>query len=102
MPGTGSPTLSGITGPMAGSNRTLELDSTFHLAYSHKLDLYRQASNRGAHFILDGDSLLYVGDERARAAFGGERVAAARERARQLAIGEAKAWSRTDPVPQAY
>src|SRR5687768_12621001 len=83
-------------------NRTLALDSTFHLVYSHKLDLYRQASNAGAQFIMDGDSLLYVGDDRARAAFGLDRVAAARARARQLAIAEAKAWSRTDPVPQAY
>ena len=83
-------------------NRTLELDSTFHLAYSHKLDLYRQASNGGSQMILDGDSLLYVGGERARADFGADRISAARARARELAIAEARAWSRTDPVPQAY
>ena len=83
-------------------NRTLELDSTFHLVYSHKLDLYRQASASYAQFILDGDSLVYIGDERARASYGKERVEEARQRARQLAIAEARAWSRTDPVPQPY
>ena len=95
-------TVANWSASLKAFNRTLELDSTFHLVYSHKLDLYRQASQRWAQFILDGDSLLHIGDEKALAAYGVDRTAEARERARQLAVAEAKAWSRMDPVPQAY
>ena len=84
-------------------DRTLALDSTFHLAYSHKLDLYRIATSPASGFVLDGDSLRLLATDSARAAFGGPRaINAARERAQQLAVRDARLWIRTDPVPQAY
>ncbi|HEX6058817.1 MAG TPA: serine/threonine-protein kinase [Gemmatimonadaceae bacterium] len=84
-------------------DHTLALDSTFHLAYSHKLDIYRRASAVGSGIRLDGDSLRLIATDSALAAFGGEAAEeAARERARRLAVRDARLWIRTDPVPQPY
>jgi serine/threonine-protein kinase len=82
--------------------RTLTLDSTFHLAYSHKIDVYRQAANPGGFVLLDGDSLLLVDSDSARRSLGTARIDSARQRARMLAVADARAWVASDAVPQSY
>jgi serine/threonine-protein kinase len=80
-------------------DRTLALDSSFHLAYSHKLDIYRVAADRGAAVVLDGDSLRAVPPE----ALGRDSaVVRAKRRAAELAVQEARHWAAADPVAQAH
>ena len=81
--------------------RTLALDSTFYLAYSHKVDLYRWAAGQADGLMLDGDSLRLL-DATVRRALGAERLERAREDARQRAMTDARAWIRADPSPNAY
>ncbi|HEX8851613.1 MAG TPA: serine/threonine-protein kinase [Gemmatimonadaceae bacterium] len=83
-------------------NRTLSLDSTFHLAYSHKLDLYRQVSNPGSYLVLAGDSLLLLDTDAARRGFGEQRIAQTRVEAKRLALRDARAWADADVAPQSY
>ena len=81
--------------------RTLALDSTFYLAYSHKVDLYRWAAGQADGLMLDGDSLRVL-DATVRRALGAERLERTREDARQRAMADARAWIRADPSPVAY
>jgi serine/threonine-protein kinase len=90
------------TRALAAFNRTLALDSTFHLAYSHKVGIYQQAAGPNTPLVLDGEVLRSTTDPATRAAFQGARLAAAKERARQLAVREARMWAAADPVPQAF
>jgi serine/threonine-protein kinase len=83
-------------------NRTLALDSTFYLAYSHKLQIYQRAGTAGSGIVLSGDSLLYLPTDSARRAFGARRIEQAQGEARRLAVRDARAWIEADPVPQAY
>ena len=83
-------------------NRTLALDSSFHLAYSHKLDLYRQVSNPASYLVLAGDSLLLLDNDAARRGFGEARIAQTRVTAKQLALRDARAWASADVAPQSY
>jgi serine/threonine-protein kinase len=89
------------SGALRAFNRTLALDSSFHLAYSHKLDMYRAAADPGSPVVLVGDALRHVGgDAAARAA--DPAVVQAKRRAADLAAREARTWAAADPVPQAY
>jgi tetratricopeptide (TPR) repeat protein len=82
-------------------NRTLALDSSFHLAYSHKMDMYRAAAEPGSPVVLDGDSLRRLtGDMTRLVADPG--VVQAKRRAAELSVQEARHWAGADPVPQAY
>jgi tetratricopeptide (TPR) repeat protein len=87
---------------LAAFNRTLALDSTFYLAYSHKLQIYAIAGTVGSELALDGDSLRFVSTGAQQAAFGAERLARAQAEARRLAVRDARLWIGADPVPQAY
>jgi tetratricopeptide (TPR) repeat protein len=83
--------------------RTIALDSSYHLAYSHLVVIYQAGANPNDRLMLDGDSLRAVigaADERA---FGGApAMTAARARARELATGAARGWATADPdSPQA-
>ncbi|MDF1505147.1 hypothetical protein PYV61_19520, partial [Roseisolibacter sp. H3M3-2] len=82
-------------------NRTLALDSSFHLAYSHKLDMYRAAAEQGSAVVLAGDSLRHVAGEPARLA-ADPQIREAKRRAAELATREARSWAAADPVPQAF
>ncbi|AHG88006.1 putative serine/threonine protein kinase [Gemmatirosa kalamazoonensis] len=100
--GPDSTTRDHWTKSLAAFNRTLALDSTFHLAYSHKVQIYQQAAGPNAALVLDGETLRSLGDAATRQAFQGPRLTAAKERARQLAVRDARAWAAADPVPPAY
>jgi serine/threonine-protein kinase len=77
-------------------DRTLRLDSSFHLAYSHKLDIYRVAADPSSPVVLDGDSLRYAGGDLAR--LGADpAVRQTRRRAADLATREARSWARGRP-----
>ncbi|MGZ8492755.1 MAG: protein kinase domain-containing protein, partial [Gemmatirosa sp.] len=89
------------SGALRAFNRTLALDSSFHLAYSHKLDMYRAAADPGSPVVLAGDSLRFVGGDPARRA-ADSAVVQAKRRAADLAAREARTWAAADPVPQAY
>ena len=82
-------------------NRTLALDSSFHLAYSHKLDIEREASRLGSGLILDGDSLVLL-DSTALLTISGPRMNQLRASAKALAVRDAHAWVGADASPQAY
>jgi tetratricopeptide (TPR) repeat protein len=84
-------------------DRTLALDSTFHLAYAHKLSMYQFGGTTGSPMIVLGDSIVLVPNDSAARAVGIERVQSARARAREMALVQAKHWRYLDPdAPQAH
>ena len=102
QPDNGPRSLANANNALRAFDRALALDSTFYLAYSHKLDLYRRATGASSNAVLDGDSLRLLPTDSARRAFGPERVAQARQEARRRAVRDGRAWLAADPVPQAY
>src|SRR5699024_1811627 len=82
--------------------RTLALDSTFYLAYAHKIDLYRQASGQTPALMLEGDSLRMVDPVSAQRGEMAERLKTAQRRAYELAVRDARAWVSAAPSPNAY
>jgi serine/threonine-protein kinase len=101
-PGDGARNVAHWSRSLAAFNRTLALDSTFHLAYSHKVQIYALLGTAGSEAALDGDSLRLVSTPAQRAAFGAERLARAQAEARRMAVHDARLWISADPVPQAY
>jgi len=99
--GLDAPTVMRWSRALRAFNRTLALDSTFHLAYSHVVDTYQQAARPGSPMLLDGDTLRFV-DDAIRRSLGAERLAAMQRRAQALALRDAGAWAATDPVPPAF
>ena len=90
------------TKALAAFDRTLTLDSTFHLAYSHKVSIYQNAAGPQSPLVLDGVVLRTLRDPATRQAFAGARLAEAKARAQQLAVRDARAWAAADPVPTAF
>src|SRR5688500_13880575 len=78
-------------------DRTLALDSTFHLAYAHKLQVYQIGGSTGSPMVVIGDSVILIPSDSAARAVGAQRVQAARVRARELALDQAKHWRNLDP-----
>ena len=78
-------------------DRTLALDSTFHLAYSHKLLVYQAASTAGSPFVVVGDSVLFFPSDTAARRYGAARIERAREAARRLAVEQGGHWVASDP-----
>ena len=83
-------------------DRTLALDSTFYLAYAHKIDLYRQAAGQTPTLMLDGDSLRLLDPAAAQRGDAAERLRAAQRRAYALAVRDARAWIAAAPSANAY
>ena len=84
-------------------NRTLALDSTFHLAYAHKLQLYQIGGSNGAPLVVLGDSVHLIPSDSAARSVGADRVRAARASAREMALLQAKHWRYLNPdAPQAH
>jgi TolB-like protein len=78
--------------------RTLEFDSTFHLAYSHLVTIHQNFSAPQAGLVVDGDSVRYVGDAASLQRAGGPAaVAAMRVRASATGLEMARLWARADP-----
>lgn len=84
-------------------DRALALDSTFHLAYAHKLLIYQAAGTDGTPLIVVDDSVLtFAGDTAARR-YGTGRIAEARRRIRATAVAQGRQWVATDVrAPAAY
>ncbi len=89
------------TSALRAFNRTLAIDSTFHLAYSHKLLIYQAAGTDGSPVIVIGDSVIVFANDSAARRFGPARIAEARIRARALAIQQAQLWVSGDPLAPA-
>jgi TolB-like protein len=71
-------------------HRTLAIDSTFHLAYSHLVQLYNQAAQPNSDITFQGDSAVVVSDNAAPA------TVALRDSARRRGLEIARAWYRAD------
>jgi serine/threonine-protein kinase len=78
-------------------DRTLALDSTFHLAYAHKLLIYQAAGTEGSPFAVLGDSVLFLPTDSALRTLGAAQRVAARESARRAAVEQARHWVAVDP-----
>ena len=78
--------------------RTLALDSTFLLAYSHLVQMYQNFSTPQNPFVIDGDTVRFLGDTAAVRRVGGPpAVAAMRARARSTGFELARRWSVAAP-----
>ncbi len=85
------------TRSLAGFHRTLAIDSTYHLAYSHLVQLYN-AAGQGSNVLIDADTSLLVTGEADVARLGGPAgIERYRERARIRGMEIARAWARADP-----
>jgi TolB-like protein len=102
--GWGSPaTVKNWTRALRAFNRTLALDSTFYLAYAHKIDLYRQAAGRVPNMLLEGDSVRLLDSATLRRVGGpGGSLRQHQQRAYEEALRDARLWTRATPSPQAY
>jgi serine/threonine-protein kinase len=93
---------SNLTASLAAFKRTLELDSTFHLAYSHKIDLYNDGSRAGSSMLIERDTVRFISPDEAQQ-LGRARIDSARQRSRELAVKNAEQWVYTDEdAPPAY
>jgi eukaryotic-like serine/threonine-protein kinase len=83
---------------LRGFHRTLAVDSSFHLAYSHLVQLYNQATQPNQGVLIEGDTTILLTSPQVLADFGGTPAldrAVASAAARGLEI--ARAWVRSDP-----
>jgi len=84
------------TRSLRGFHRTLAIDSTFHLAYSHLVQLYNQAG-QNSNLLIDGDSIIVFTDEAGVARLGGATgIQRYRDAANRRGIEIARAWARAD------
>ena len=93
--------FNGSTGRMTASmrafNRTLALDSTFHLAYSHLIQQYQTVSTPSG-LVLVGDSVQVVADSAATRRLGGAPgLEKLRNDAQARALVMTRGWLRADP-----
>ncbi|QJR37042.1 serine/threonine-protein kinase [Gemmatimonas groenlandica] len=87
---------------LQGFRRTIALDSTFHLAYSHLVEMYNQSSSAGSFLVLVGDSIKAGGPESYERRIGTvEQVRALRAAASLRAREAAYAWISVDPDARA-
>lgn len=85
------------TRSLQGFRRTLAIDSSFHLAYSHLVQLYNAAA-QGSNVLVDGDTaLMYTTEAEALRLGGLPGIERFRERARLDGLEIARAWARADP-----
>ena len=98
---TPSPTVAALsanwTRSLRAFNRTLALDSSFHLAYPHTLQIYNMSATRGQGIIVVGDSVIGFESPAASEAYGRVRIQAARKMASVRAVQDARHWVETDP-----
>jgi len=87
---------SNFTRALRAFNRAIALDSSFHLAYAHVIEIYSQVSAPNFAWIIEGDSVRYLSSEEEARRYGRERIERARARARDLAIQTALHWVDVD------
>ncbi|WKW13121.1 protein kinase [Pseudogemmatithrix spongiicola] len=81
-----------------GFRRAIEIDSTFHLAYSHLVQQYQGLSSPQTQGILDGDSVIILQSREQLEAMGGlAEFERRRMRARDIGLEMARGWVRADP-----
>lgn len=84
-------------------HRTLEIDSTFHLAYSHLVTQYQGLSNPGSQALLQGDSVVIPASLEQFNRLGGRAaLSASQERAASRGLVITRGWVRADgdaPTP---
>jgi tetratricopeptide (TPR) repeat protein len=98
MPPSSLPELAGrFTKALRAFNRAIALDSSFHLAYAHVIELYQRMGAPSFAWILDGDSIRYIPSEDVARKVGREYIERARARSRDLAIQTALHWVDEDP-----
>jgi serine/threonine-protein kinase len=78
------------TRSLRGFHKTLAIDSTFHLAYSHLVQLYNQAAAPNTDGTFIGDSAVTI------ASLDASAVLAHRDSARRRGLEIARAWVRAD------
>lgn len=92
-----------MTASMRAFQRTLALDSTFHLAYSHLIQQYQIVNGQNG-LLLVGDTIQVVIDSADIRRLGGAtRIAALRDTALARGFSATRGWVRADPdaVPAA-
>ena len=101
--GWGGPaTLRNWTRALHAFERTLDRDSTFYLAYSHKIDIYRQAAGQMSNIMLEGDSLRMLDTTALKRPQVAAELKAAQHAAYELALRDARAWIAAAPATSAY
>jgi tetratricopeptide (TPR) repeat protein len=84
-----------LTASLAAFTRTLALDSTFHLAYSHRVDLYSDASRAGSSMLIVNDTVRVLTSADVQR-LGRAYIDSVRRGTRALAISNAQQWVYTD------
>jgi serine/threonine-protein kinase len=101
--GWGNPaTVKNWTRALHAFERTLDRDSTFYLAYSHKIDIYRQAAGQTSNILLEGDSLRILDSATMQRPQAVAELKAAQRAAYELALRDARAWIAAAPATSAY
>jgi serine/threonine-protein kinase len=83
-----------LTQSMRRFRKTLAIDSTYHLAYSHLVQLYNNAATGNGPLFI-GDSAFFA-DSATLRRLGQPRIEALRDDARRHGIEVARAWTRAD------
>jgi TolB-like protein len=83
------------TQSLRGFSKTLAIDSTFHLAYAHLVELYNSAA-AGSAILISGDSALVLTDSIVAIGLGEAGIRSLRDEARRRGIEIARAWTRAD------
>jgi serine/threonine-protein kinase len=83
-----------LTRSLRSFRKTLAIDSTYHLAYSHLVQLYNNASTGNGPLII-GDSAVFA-DSATVARLGVARVQALRAEAQRQGIEISRAWAHAD------
>ena len=87
------------SGAQRAFQRTLDLDPTFHLAYSHMVSTLQTTGADNAFLVLVGDSIRVLGDSARMKRIGDStKIAGLRARARPIGLNLARSWVRADPA----
>ena len=87
-----------LTESLRGFQRTIRIDTTFHLAYQHLVEMYGQAANYSSLFLLIGDTIKPGGSVANERRVGTvEQVEKLRRRAQWRAREAAAGWAIADP-----
>ena len=91
-----------LTASLAAFKRTLELDSTFHLAYSHRVDLYSDGGRSGSAMLVENDRVRYLTPADVKQ-LGRAYIDSVKRATQALAVSNAQQWVFTDEdAPNAY
>ncbi len=87
-----------LTESLRGFQRTIRIDSTFHLAYQHLVELYGRAATANSYLVLVGDSIKPGGSHDYERRIGTEdQIARLRAQAQTRARQAAGGWIASDP-----